>query len=110
GAGKIGRSFIGQIFGLSGFEVVFSDVDATLINELNKQKSYRVTIKSEVEETLIIPNVRAVSGFDRTQVVKEISGASILAVCVGKNALEKIIPVIAEGLQMKLAEHPGLPT
>lgn len=110
GAGKIGRSFIGQIFGLSGFEVVFSDVDATLINELNKQKSYRVIIKSEVEKTLIIPNVRAVSGFDRTQVVKEISGASILAVCVGKNALEKIIPVIAEGLQMKLAEHPGLPT
>jgi mannitol-1-phosphate 5-dehydrogenase len=110
GAGKIGRSFIGQIFGLSGFDVVFSDVDATLTDELNKQKSYRVVIKSEVEETLIIPNVRAVSGFDRTQVVKEISSASILAVCVGKNALEKIIPVIAEGLQMKLAEHPGLPT
>ncbi|HRX11979.1 MAG TPA: hypothetical protein P5210_10040, partial [Draconibacterium sp.] len=110
GAGKIGRSFIGQIFGLSGFEVVFSDVDATLTDELNKQKSYRVIIKSEVEETLIIHNVRAVSGFNRTQVVKEISNASILAVCVGKNALEKIIPVIAEGLQAKQAEHPGLPT
>ena len=49
GAGKIGRSFIGQLFGLSGYEVVFSDIDAELVNLLNCKKSYTVVIKGEKE-------------------------------------------------------------
>ena len=40
GAGKIGRSFIGQLFGLSGYEVVFSDIDEELVSLLNHEKSY----------------------------------------------------------------------
>ncbi|MBN1789065.1 MAG: hypothetical protein JW830_01125 [Bacteroidales bacterium] len=31
GAGKIGRSFIGQIFNRSGYEVVFLDINQDLI-------------------------------------------------------------------------------
>jgi mannitol-1-phosphate/altronate dehydrogenase len=30
GAGKIGRSFIGQLFGCSGYQVVFIDVDPAI--------------------------------------------------------------------------------
>ncbi len=101
GAGKIGRSFIGQLFGLSGYEVIFSDVDLALVQALNKRKSYPVIIKGEKEETLLIPNVRAISGLNRSQVIKEISQVSLLAVSVGKNALGKVIPLIAEGLKMR---------
>jgi len=36
GAGKIGRSFIGQLFGLSGYVVVFVDIDRKLVNALPK--------------------------------------------------------------------------
>ena len=31
GAGKIGRSFIGQLFGKAGYEVVFVDMDESLV-------------------------------------------------------------------------------
>jgi mannitol-1-phosphate 5-dehydrogenase len=98
GAGKIGRSFIGQLFGLAGYEVVFVDIDAAIVNALNQRKSYPVVIKGEKEETLIIKNVRAVSGLAKTEVIHEISQCSLMAVSVGKNALIKIIPLIGAGL------------
>lgn len=101
GAGKIGRSFIGQLFGLADYEVIFVDVDPIIVNALNQRKCYPVIIKGGKEKTLIINNVRAVSGLDKTQVIDEVSQASLLAVSVGKNALEKIIPLIGEGLQKR---------
>lgn len=109
GAGKIGRSFIGQLFGLSGYEVIFSDVDLDIVQALNYRKSYPVVIKGETEETLIIPNVRAISGLDKAMVVQEVSNASILAVSVGRNALEKVIPLIAEGLKLRYQISPNRP-
>lgn len=101
GAGKIGRSFIGQLFGQSGYNIVFTDVNLDLVNELNRRKSYPVVIKGKTEETILVKKVRAVSGLDRDAVIKEVAKASIMAVSVGKNALEKIIPIIAEGLKLR---------
>ena len=47
GAGKIGRSFIGQLFGSSGYKIVFIDVDPVIISLLNERNSYRVVIKGD---------------------------------------------------------------
>lgn len=109
GAGKIGRSFIGQLFGLSGYKVVFSDVDHEIVNALNERKRYPVVIKGEKEETLLVPNVRAVSGLDQARVVREVAQASVLAVSVGKNDLEKVIPLIGEGLKLRYQLTPDRP-
>jgi len=109
GAGKIGRSFIGQLFSQSGYNVVFIDVDKAIVNELNKRKSYPVVIKGKTEETILVQNVRVVSALDRDAVKKEITKASIMAVSVGKNALEKIIPVVAEGLKRRQELTPDRP-
>ncbi len=109
GAGKIGRSFIGQLFGLSGYNVVFSDVDTELVNLLNERNSYPVVIKSDREETITVPNVRAINGTDKQAVVQEVAEALIAAVSVGKNALWHIIPVIAEGLLKRYDANRNLP-
>lgn len=109
GAGKIGRSFIGQLFGRAGYEVVFADIDQTLVDELNRRKSYPVVIKGKTEETLMIRNVRAVSVLNEEAVKEEIVRTSIMAVSVGKNALEKIIPLIGEGLKLREKHTPGRP-
>jgi mannitol-1-phosphate 5-dehydrogenase len=109
GAGKIGRSFIGQLFGCGGYEVVFVDVDQAVIDGLNQKGCYRVVIKGEKEEEIIVPNVRAISALDKGNVTEAVSTAGILAVSVGKNALEKIIPVIAEGLLQREKNYPGTP-
>lgn len=98
GAGKIGRSFIGQLLSRGGYEVVFVDADLKLIDELNRRGHYNVVIKAEKEEILHIENVRGVSVFDLEKASDEIAGASIMAVCVGLNNIPKIIPLLSKGL------------
>lgn len=109
GAGKIGRSFIGQLFGCSGYRVVFIDVDPAVISGLNQQGCYRVVIKGEKEEEIIVPHVQAISALDTKRVTEVVSTAGILAVSVGKNVLGKVIPVIASGLVKRNSTNPGVP-
>lgn len=108
GAGKIGRSFIGQLFALSGYEVVFVDVARPIIKALNERRSYDVVIKGEREEVIKVPNVRGILATEGGQVAREISTADILASCVDNNALPHIIPLIAGGLKMRYKNDPGL--
>ncbi len=98
GAGKIGRSFIGQIFSRGGFEVVFIDVAKQIIDELNRRGNYNVIIKAEKEEILKINNVRGVLVNEENSVIKEIASAEILAVSVGQQGLVSSIPLIAKAL------------
>ena len=98
GAGKIGRSFIGQLFSRGGYEVVFIDVFRPVIDELNLRHNYNVVIKSDVETVINIKNVRGVFGGDTEQVIEEIATARIVAVSVGQNGLKSIIPLIAKGI------------
>ena len=109
GAGKIGRSFIGQLFGCSGYKIVFIEVDPVIVTMLNQHGNYRVVIKGEKEEEIIVPNVQAISVLDINKVVDAVSTAGILAVSVGRNALEKVIPVIAMGLIQRYNNHPEIP-
>jgi mannitol-1-phosphate 5-dehydrogenase len=98
GAGKIGRSFIGQLFGRGGYEVVFIDIYKPVIDELNRRRSYKVIIKSDKEEVLNITNVRGVYAGDENKIVHEVATAGIVAVSVGLNGLKRIFPLLAKGL------------
>ncbi len=109
GAGKIGRSFIGQLFGCAGFSVVFIDVDILLVERLNLRGSYPVLYKGESEQEIIVPNVSAISAFEDEMVCNSVASAGILSVNVGKNALVKVVPVIAEGLKIRFRQYPNVP-
>ncbi len=109
GAGKIGRSFIGQLFGNSGYKIVFVDVDQKIISLMNNRSSYRVIIKGDREEEITVRNVSAISALDAEAVSEVISTAGIAAVSVGKNALEKVIPVVAGGIRKRYNENPDKP-
>ena len=98
GAGKIGRSFIGQLFSMGGYEVVFIDVFKPLVDELNRRGNYNVVIKSDKEQVLNIKNVRALFAGDEKKVIEELSTAGISAVSVGINGLKGIFPILANGL------------
>ncbi|MDR1175635.1 MAG: mannitol-1-phosphate 5-dehydrogenase [Treponema sp.] len=108
GAGNIGRSFIGQVFSRSHWDVVFVDVDAKLVSLLNEKKRYTLAIKREGREDELrsVGPVRAVDGRDAAAISEELAGADIAVTSVGKNALVKILPVIAAGLK-KRRQHSG---
>jgi mannitol-1-phosphate 5-dehydrogenase len=109
GAGNIGRSFIGQLFSRSGYEVVFIDIVKGIIDELNRRRSYKVVIKSTRDKIIKVENVRGVLASDQEKVEEEISTADIASSCVGIGALPHIIPLIAEGLKKRYETDSNLP-
>jgi mannitol-1-phosphate 5-dehydrogenase len=110
GAGKIGRSFIGQLFGLSGYEVVFVDINNKLIDELNAKREYKVIIKSdETDRILLIKNVRGVHFDDAEKLKKEFSDATLSAISVGQQGLTAAIELIAQGLINRYEKHGEWP-
>lgn len=106
GAGNIGRSFLGQLFSVAGYEVVFVDVDRDLIDLINLKREYCVVIKSDSGDSgITVKNVRALHASDISEVISEIVSSSYIAVSVGQKALPDVIGVLARGLAVRLPEN-----
>ncbi|MFA7141626.1 MAG: NAD-binding protein [Proteiniphilum sp.] len=110
GAGKIGRSFIGQVFNRSGYEVVFVDINKRLIDLMNRERHYRVIIKDgDNEETLQIHDVKGVCLDDEKKVIAELKEAGIVSLSVGQLGLQSAIPIIARALIERRIEYGDVP-
>jgi mannitol-1-phosphate 5-dehydrogenase len=103
GAGNIGRSFIGQLFGCAGYRVLFVDVDGALVAELNRRREYRVQVKGPRPEEIVVRGVAAIHGRDAERVAEALTKADLAATAVGQGALPHLFPVIAEGLRRRRA-------
>ena len=101
GAGKIGRSFIAQIFSKAGYEIVFIDISQTLVDQLNQKKKYPVYIKDTQEETLWVENVRALHSSQQEEIVEEIVQCPLIAVSAGRNGLPAIAQILSRGIWQK---------
>ncbi|RQV99951.1 MAG: mannitol-1-phosphate 5-dehydrogenase, partial [Calditrichaeota bacterium] len=102
GAGRIGRSFIGQIFSRGGYEVVFVDINPHLIDLINSNKSYNIIIKGEKDVTLQIENVRGIHFEDTARIMVELYSTTVTAISVGQAALPSILPIIAKSLKQRI--------
>ncbi|MCC7353871.1 MAG: mannitol-1-phosphate 5-dehydrogenase [Anaerolineae bacterium] len=110
GAGSVGRGFLGQLFSESGYDVVFVDVDAPLIEALASRGSYTLRLAGiDKTEELTIGPVRAVSGTQPEQVAAEVARASLLATAVGARALAAIARPIAAGLARRWEQGETAP-
>ncbi len=102
GAGKIGRSFIGQLFGKSGYEIIFADIDANIVELLNKASSYKViTVDNnhpEKEDEYTVKNVSALHLSEKEKIINSIVEADIIALSVGKRGLLGLSELIAKGI------------
>jgi mannitol-1-phosphate 5-dehydrogenase len=88
GAGKIGRTFIGQVFSRSGYEVVFIDISRKLIDLLNERRQYKVIIKStRGDEIIPVTHVKGVHLGDSENVIAELADATLAALSVGNSGL-----------------------
>ena len=99
GAGNIGRGFIGLLLHEAGYDVVFSDVNATLIGMLNATPSYRVIEAGVggVEKT--VTGYRGIdSSADPDALVAAIASADVVTTAVGPNVLKFVAPAIAAGI------------
>ncbi|WP_353807371.1 mannitol-1-phosphate 5-dehydrogenase [Agromyces sp. SYSU T00194] len=107
GAGNIGRGFVGLLLHEAGYEVVFADVNAELIDALAAADSYEVHAVGASSTTTRVDGFRAVnSASDPDRVVSEIASADVLTTAVGPNILRFIAPHLLAGLR---ARPDGLP-
>ncbi len=106
GAGKIGRSFIAQLFSKGGFEVVFVDVSKPVIDAINQRQSYSIIVKGQKETIVKVQHVRGVLATDESAVIKEVSEANLVATAVGQQGLPSVIALIAKGLMLRFDNNP----
>lgn len=107
GAGKIGRSFIGQLFSRGGYEVVFIDVNQQLVEELNHRGEYPVIIKGTEDQNILVKQVRGVCAADAEAVIREVASADLAATAVGQAGLHGIFPLLASGLMQRHSDDPS---
>ena len=108
GAGNIGRGFIGQLFSLSGWEVVFVDVQEAVLKALNERGSYTVfEVDTEQRRPVTVSPVRGVDGRDAQAVAGVIASADLVSTAVGLGALPHIAKPITAGFEQRLATAGG---
>jgi mannitol-1-phosphate 5-dehydrogenase len=109
GAGNIGRGFIGLVLHDAGYEVVFADVDAAVIDALANTPSYEVHEVGNNPRIRTVNNYRALnSSTNEADVVAEISTADIVTTAVGPSILRFVAPLIAAGIAERDAALPAL--
>jgi mannitol-1-phosphate 5-dehydrogenase len=103
GAGNIGRGFIGALFSQSGYHVTFVDIADTIIDQLNKDRSYNVITAEDEPTVMEIVNVSGINNMkDEEAVIKAIEEATYITTAIGPNVLPHIAPLIAKGLKSRV--------
>ncbi|MBH0023269.1 mannitol-1-phosphate 5-dehydrogenase [Salinibacterium sp. SWN248] len=109
GAGNIGRGFVGLILHKAGYEIVFADVAAELIDSLAAADSYQVHEVGAEPRTETVDNFRALnSASNEAGVIEEIATADMVTTAVGPNILKFVAPLIAQAIKARAGDLPPL--
>ena len=111
GAGNIGRSFIAPLFARAGWDVVFVDVNTTIVDALNDRGGYDVVVvdSDAPADRVAVSGVRAIDGRDAAAVAAELATSDLAATAVGKAALGPVSRALAAGLAERRRVNPGRP-
>lgn len=109
GAGNIGRGFVGLLLHEGGYEVVFSDVAAPLVDAINAADSYTVHAVGEGGGDTVVTGFRAVNSSTQAgELVEEIAGANVVTTAVGPTILKFVAPPIVAALALRDPSSPPL--
>lgn len=109
GAGNIGRGFVGLLLHEGGYELVFSDVAAPLVDAINAVSEYTVHEVGDGGTDKVVTGFRAVnSQTDPQAVIDEIATANVVTTAVGPTILRFVAPHIVAGLALRDPSAPPL--
>lgn len=102
GAGNIGRGFVGVLLHQAGYELVFSDVAAPLVDAINAAEAYTVHEVGEGGQDVTVTGFRALNSAEEPDAVAaEVAAADVVTTAVGPTILKFIAPHILAGLQQR---------
>src|SRR5690606_35883394 len=100
GAGNIGRGFVGLLLHQGGYELVFSDVAAPLVDAINAADGYTVHEVGEGGSDTVVTGFRAInSAEDPAGLIAEIADADAVTTAVGPTVLRFVAGPILDGLR-----------
>jgi mannitol-1-phosphate 5-dehydrogenase len=109
GAGNIGRGFVGLLLHEAGYEVVFADVNAELIDALAASDQYTVHEVGAGARDRVVDGYRAVnSAADAAALAAELATAEIATTAVGPTILRFIAPHLVTALRARPTDAPAL--
>lgn len=109
GAGNIGRGFVGLLLHEGGYELVFSDVAAPLVDAINAVDEYTVHEVGEGGRDTVVTGFRAInSATHPDEVIEEIASANVVTTAVGPTILRFVAPHILAGLALRDPSSPPL--
>ncbi|MFE7846116.1 mannitol-1-phosphate 5-dehydrogenase [Microbacterium sp. NPDC057407] len=109
GAGNIGRGFVGLLLHEGGYELVFSDVAAPLVDAINAVDRYTVHEVGEGGRDTVVTGFRAINSAENPQaVIDEIATANVVTTAVGPTILKFVAPHIVAGLGHRDPSAPPL--
>ncbi|WP_374313111.1 mannitol-1-phosphate 5-dehydrogenase [Microbacterium sp.] len=109
GAGNIGRGFVGLLLHEGGYELVFSDVAAPLVDAINAVDGYTVHEVGDGGRDTVVTGFRAINSAENgQQVVDEIATANVVTTAVGPTILKFVAPHIVAGLGHRDPSAPPL--
>ena len=104
GAGNIGRGFVGLLLHEGGYELVFSDVAAALVEAIDAASQYTVHAVGEGGGDTVVTGFRALnSATDPDAVADEVATAEVATTAVGPTILRFVAPLLVEGLRRRSA-------
>lgn len=102
GAGNIGRGFVGLLLHEGGYELVFSDVAAPLVDAINAADQYTVHEVGVGGRDHVVTGFRALnSAQDPDAVAAEVAAADVATTAVGPTVLRFIAPLLVAGLRRR---------
>ncbi len=109
GAGNIGRGFLAQLFYESGLDVLFVDVAAHVVDEINTRGRYTINIVGDGARRVTIDQISAIQSSDISGIANAIADANTVILCtaVGAGALPYTAPAIAAGLEQRFRARNG---
>lgn len=109
GAGNIGRGFVGLLLHEGGYELVFSDVAAPLVDAINAVDSYTVHEMGDGGRDIVVTGFRAINSAEHPDdVIEEVAGANVVTTAVGPTVLKFVAPLILSGLALRDPSSPPL--
>jgi mannitol-1-phosphate 5-dehydrogenase len=101
GAGATGRGHVGLLAWQAGAQMVFADVDETLIGRLQKAGAYRVKIyDGKACQSLEIKGARFLKARERAKVAHEILGADLVLSSVFDQNLPDVAITVAQAASL----------
>lgn len=104
GAGNIGRGFIGKLLADSGMQVIFADVNDSVIDLLKSRRSYGVKIVGDsINKVEQVTQVTGVNSKDETAIITLFNEVDLVTTAVGPNVLKIVASTFAKALEARIA-------